>query len=95
MRVELRRLGLQLQTLLKRINTALEAANLEAVSLGPSGLNTTAHVVFALENLPNRLEEIPGIVTGMVEAGSRDNALAVIIELLATIRSRVPSFPLE
>ena len=94
-RVELGRLGLQLQALLRRINAALEAANLEVVSLGPSGLNTAADITFALENLPSRLEEIPGIVAGIVEAGSRDNALAIITELLTTIRSRVPSFPLE
>ena len=91
MRVELYRLGLQLQALLKRINATLEAANLEPLSLGPSGLNSAAHIAFALENLPGRMEEIPG----MVEAGSRENALVIITELLTTIRSRVPSFPLE
>ena len=79
-----------MQALLRRINTSLEAANLEAVSLGPSGLNSAAHVTFALENLPSRLEEIPAIVTGMVEAGGRDNALAIITELLTTSGAGFP-----
>ena len=94
-RLELYRLGPQLESLMRRINRTLEAVGLEKISLGASNLNTAAHVVFALEGLPGRLEALPGTVASLVEAGGRNNALALITELLTTIRSRVPSFPLD